>query len=197
MKKTKILVIARKHIPEFLLINGFSPAPKPIINSVIESPHLHFMDRDEAENNPEFKQLIPYVVFKSPNGIFNYQRGKASSESRLRSLRSLGIGGHIEEEDGNTGKASYLKGLWRELEEEVGIKHSPENIKLLGVINDDTNEVGKVHLGIVHLFNIESSNLESKELNLIDCKFSNIEELNDSKDLFETWSSLLIPHITK
>ena len=194
MSKASILVIERKHIPEPLLKQGFNPASESLVKSLLENPQLFFMQRDLAENDPNYKQLIPYVVFQSPKGFFSYQRGKASSETRLRMLRSLGVGGHIEKEDGDIGQNSYIKGLWRELKEEVGIDPS-NNIKLLGFINDDSNEVGKVHLGIVHLYQLETSDLESKELNLTDCKFSIISKIKEEEESFETWSRLLIPFL--
>ena len=194
MSKAGILVIERKHIPEPLLKQGFNPASESLVKSLLENPQLFFMQRDLAENDPNYKQLIPYVVFQSPKGFFSYQRGKASSETRLRMLRSLGVGGHIEKEDGDIGQNSYMKGLWRELKEEVGIDPS-NNIKLLGFINDDSNEVGKVHLGIVHLYQLETSDLESKELNLTDCKFSSISKIIEEEESFETWSRLLIPFL--
>ena len=193
MSKASILVIERKHIPEPLLKQGFNPASEALVNSLLESPQLFFMQRDLAENDPNYKQLIPYVVFQSPKGFFSYQRGKASSETRLRMLRSLGVGGHIEKEDGDIGQNSYMKGLWQ-LKEEVGIDPS-YIIKLLGFINDDSNEVGKVHLGIVHLYQLETSDLESKELNLTDCKFSSISKIKEEEESFETWSRLLIPFL--
>ena len=194
MNKASILVIERKHIPEPLLKQGFNPASESLVKSLLENPQLFFMQRDLAENDPNYKQLIPYVVFQSPKGFFSYQRGKASSETRLRMLRSLGVGGHIEKEDGDIGQNSYIKGLWRELKEEVGIDPS-NNIKLLGFINDDSNDVGKVHLGIVHLYQLETSDLESKELNLTDCKFSSISKIKEEEESFETWSRLLIPFL--
>ena len=194
MIKASILVIERKHIPEPLLKQGFNPASESLVKSFLENPQLFFMQRDLAENDPNYKQLIPYVVFQSPKGFFSYQRGKASSETRLRMLRSLGVGGHIEKEDGDIGQNSYIKGLWRELKEEVGIDPS-NNIQLLGFINDDSNEVGKVHLGIVHLYQLETSDLESKELNLTDCKFSSISKIKEEEESFETWSRLLIPFL--
>jgi len=194
MSKASILVIERKHIPEPLLKQGFNPASDSLVKSFLENPQLFFMQRDLAENDPNYKQLIPYVVFQSPKGFFSYQRGKASSETRLRMLRSLGVGGHIEKEDGDIGQNSYIKGLWRELKEEVGIDPS-NNIQLLGFINDDSNEVGKVHLGIVHLHKLETSDLESKELNLTDCNFSSISKIKEEEESFETWSRLLIPFL--
>jgi predicted NUDIX family phosphoesterase len=194
MSKASILVIERKHIPEPLLKQGFNPASESLVKSLLENPQLFFMQRDLAENDPIYKQLIPYVVFQSPKGFFSYQRGNASSETRLRMLRSLGVGGHIEKEDGDIGQNSYFKGLWRELKEEVGIDPS-NKIKLLGFINDDSNEVGKVHLGIVHLYQLETSDLESKELNLTDCKFSTSSKIKEEEESFETWSRLLIPFL--
>jgi len=194
MSNTNILVIERKHIPEPILKHGFNPASESMVKTILENPKLMFIERNLAENDPNYKQLIPYVVFQSPKGFFNYQRGKTSSETRLRLLRSLGVGGHIEKQDGDIGQNCYLKGLWRELEEEVGVAPS-NNIKLLGFINDDTNEVGKVHLGIVHLYQMETSNLESQEHNLIDCKFSNMLEIKETEESFETWSRLLLPYL--
>ena len=194
MSNASILVIARKHIPDALLKHGFNPASECMVKAMLENPQLLFMERDLAENDPNYKQLIPYVVFESPKGFFNYQRGKASSETRLRLLRSLGVGGHIEKEDGDIGQNCYLKGLWRELDEEVGVAPS-ENIKLLGFINDDTNEVGKVHLGIVHLYQMETSDLESQEHNLNDCKFSKMVEIKEAEESYETWSRLLLPYL--
>ena len=194
MSKASILVIERKHIPEPLLKQGFNPASESLVKSLLENPQLFFMQRDLAENDPNYKQLIPYVAFQSPKGFFSYQRGKASSETRLRMLRSLGVGGHIEKQDDDIGQNSYIKGLWRELKEEVGIDPS-NNIQLLGFINDDSNEVGKVHLGIVHLYQLETSDLESKELNLTDCKFSSISKIKEEEESFETLSRLLIPFL--
>lgn len=194
MSSASILVIARKHIPEPILKHGFNHASISMVKTILESPKLMFMDRNLAENDPDYKQLIPYVVFQNPKGFFNYQRGKASSETRLRLLRSLGVGGHIEKQDGDLGENCYLNGLWRELQEEVGVPPS-KNIKLLGFINDDTNEVGNVHLGIVHLYQIETSNLESQEHNLHDCKFSNMNEIKEAEESFETWSRILMPYL--
>lgn len=194
MNKSSILVIARQHIPKQLLTHGFIPTSEKVVLELLDNQNLTFLERNLAENDPTFKQLIPYVVIQSPAGVFNYQRGSSSSESRLRMLRSLGVGGHIEKEDGGPENNTYWKGLWRELHEEVGLKPSI-NIKILGFINDDTNEVGKVHLGIVHLLTLESNNIASGEHNLVDCKFSFLNEIIAASELFEPWSRILLPYL--
>ena len=124
MSKASILVIERKHIPEPLLKQGFNPASESLVKSLLENPQLFFMQRDLAENDPNYKQLIPYVVFQSPKGFFSYQRGNASSETRLRMLRSLGVGGHIERKKmATSGKTVILKGFGANLKKKLESIH--------------------------------------------------------------------------
>ena len=114
------------------------------------------------ENDPSYKQLIPYVLFRHDDAvghttIFQYTRGMRQDESRLRGKRSVGIGGHISMTDAvPSGDGSgYFEGMARELGEEVSIE-TPYREQCIGLINDDETSVGRVHLGIVHLFDVDA-----------------------------------------
>src|SRR5207253_2777708 len=112
-----------------------------------------FRPRSEVEDDPGFKQIIPYVIFRAGDWVFCYTRGKSQGEVRLHRLRSLGVGGHVAEADagGRATLDAYEMALRRELEEEVAIQ-SEGSIRRVGLINDDSNPVGQVHLGVVHLY---------------------------------------------
>ncbi|MSR30728.1 MAG: phosphoesterase [Gemmataceae bacterium] len=190
----KILVLPRADVPERILQHGFTPVTDELFLQLVNHPNLHFMDRPAAEINPAFKQLIPYVIIRLGKEYFNYRRGKSGSEARLRELRSMGVGGHIDQGDISPSDPLYMEGLRRELREEVGIHQTPA-LKTLGFINDDSNEVGKVHIGIVHLLDVDDPGLTSRETHLVDCRFSPLPELLSMKDHFETWSQLILPHL--
>jgi len=108
--------------------------------------HKEFMPRGVAETNFEYKQIIPYVIFKHKDRYFLMQRKSTASESRLASSYSLGIGGHLRKEDVTS--HSIFEWAQREFNEEVTYK-DPYTTTFLGILNDDSNEVGSVHLGVV------------------------------------------------
>lgn len=153
--------------------------------------------RGEMEQDPSFKQLIPYCIFRHRDAdgresLFQYTRGKGQGEGRLHSKRSIGIGGHISAEDVGDGLADpYRSGLQRELAEEVFID-SPYREECVGLINDDLSEVGRVHLGVVHLFDVESPAVRPRESELVNCGFRPVEELLAEPTQFETWSQICL-----
>ena len=115
----------------------------------------------KSRTDPDYKQLIPYVLFCHDDGggcktLFQYTRGTKQDESRLRGRRSVGIGGHIATRDivANGHANAFSEGMQRELAEEVSIK-TPYSQQCVGLINDDETPVGRVHLGIVYLFDVE------------------------------------------
>jgi len=190
----KVLVIPRHRLNTKILGHGFE-ACKDELEGILKSPDLFFLERNLDETNPVYKQLIPYVVLFQGNKIFHYLRGKAGSESRLVSKRSLGVGGHISEDDAGFAKNLYEEGFWRELSEEVGLLRGAKLPDPVGFINDDTNEVGKVHIGVVHLLEITCGEIKSFEKQLLDVRLSNINELQMEIHLFETWSQMLVPFL--
>jgi predicted NUDIX family phosphoesterase len=153
--------------------------------------------RGEMEQDPSFKQLIPYCIFRHRDAegrdtIFQYTRGKGQGEGRLHSKRSVGVGGHISAEDVGDGLANpYQEGLRRELAEEVFID-SPYREQCVGLLNDDQSEVGKVHLGVVHLFDVETPDVRPRERELVDSGFRPVGELLADLTGFETWSQICL-----
>ena len=204
-----VLVIPTPIFHEIGHFQGFSTEVARYLPRLLNPEHMSYRARAEMEKDPSFKQLIPYVLFRytTPEGIvtlFQYTRGKGQGEARLHSKRSVGIGGHISSDDAAatlTGSSSvYDEGMRRELNEEVSID-TPYQSQLAGLINDDLTEVGKVHLGVVHIFDVDSPAVAPREADICDSGFRPVSELLAELDSFETWSKIcleaLFPPITR
>ena len=189
----RVLVVPSAEFDALGRFQGFSPEADRYLDALLVPGLAGFRPRSEVEDDPSFKQIIPYVVFRSGPLVFTYVRGKSGGESRLRRLRSLGVGGHVAEADaeGRGTVEAYDMALFRELDEEIDIR-SPGQIRRLGLINDDSNPVGLVHLGVVHLFELDRPDLAPREAALADPEFLPIAELPSRLDEFETWSRICI-----
>ncbi len=174
--------------------HGFRAADAGYRSALLDPSTFAFRPRSEVETQPEFKQLIPYVVLKCGNDLFHYRRGSKGTEARLRSLRSIGIGGHISEEDAHGGDDPYTTGMLRELTEEVLIDCNWKD-SFFGFINDDRTPVGSVHLGVVHLVELVSRDVHSREEALAEAGFSSLAELAARADEFETWSQFVLTEL--
>ena len=164
---------------------------------ILLHPKNHtFIKRKDAETNPAFKQLIPYALIHCGSDVFVYRRGKLLAEKRLLGNYSLGIGGHISVTDPGLFGSSYEDGLKREINEEV-IIDSPYTQRIVALLNDDSNEVGKVHFGIVHALTLEKPFVKPKEKSINETKFVGINDLKKDIDGFENWSKICIEHIQK
>jgi predicted NUDIX family phosphoesterase len=162
---------------------------------IILNPKNHtFIKRKDAETNPAYKQLIPYALFLCENSFFVYRRGKLLAEKRLLGNYSLGIGGHISVTDPGFFGSSYEDGLKRELNEEVYID-SPYNQRIAALLNDNSNDVGKVHFGIVHVLTLDKPLVRPKEKSINETKFLGIDELQKDIEGFENWSKICIQNI--
>lgn len=192
-KGEKVAAISLKKMKSFFgEFQGFElnvyPTDKLLdfINSSVE-----YLDREAAEEDPTYKQIIPYCVFYSDDEqVLTYTRGKSGGESRLHSQIAVGIGGHI-----NPCDCSYLEAVKREIKEEIGIENADVS-DLIGFLNDDSTEVGKVHFGLVHLVELESKNVIAKEDCLANLEFKSLDELQGSLyDRLETWSQMVVKNI--
>jgi predicted NUDIX family phosphoesterase len=150
------------------------------------------------EDDPSYKQLIPYVIFRHTGGdglvrLFQYTRGTGLGESRLHRLSSVGIGGHISDVDARSaaGDDVYVEGMRRELEEEV-IIDTPYVESCVGLINDDETPVGQVHLGVVHIFDVERPSVRPREAEMLEAGFRPVEQILEELDRFETWSQIAV-----
>ena len=118
----QILVVPRDLFDELGSFQGMCCEPSRYMPTLLDPANNFFMDREAAEEDPSHKQLIPYALFRHGDRYLHYVRGKSGGESRLHALGSLGIGGHINPVDERTdplGKATYLAGVEREIEEEL------------------------------------------------------------------------------
>jgi predicted NUDIX family phosphoesterase len=187
----QVLVIPTTVFHAAGLFQGFSPKAEYFTSQLFRPEHFQFLPRSLAENDPAFKQLIPYVVLRYGPDIFAYRRGKAGNEKRLHELRSVGVGGHIAREDIASGEFSYRQAMLRELNEEIELGCGYRE-RCLGLINDDSTPVGQVHLGIVHLFDLEGRDLAPRENALREGRLTSLAELKAAREEFETWSQFVL-----
>ena len=189
----RVLVVPTAEFDALGRFQGFSPDVDRYLDALLVPGLARFRPRFEVEDDPGFQQIIPYVVFRSAGRVFTYVRGQSGGESRLRKLRSLGVGGHVAEADaeGRGTVEAYEMALLRELEEEVDVR-SPGQIRRIGLIHDDSNPVGRVHLGVVHLFELDRPEVVPKEDALADPEFIPVDDLPERRGEFETWSQICI-----
>jgi predicted NUDIX family phosphoesterase len=164
---------------------------------IIRNPKNHiYLKRKVAESNPAYKQLIPYALLQFKDTIFVYRRGKLLAEKRLHGNFSLGVGGHISVTDPGLFGTTYEDGLKREINEEVNIE-SRYTQRIVALLNDDSNDVGKVHFGIVHVLALEKPLVKPREKSINETRFLNMSELQKDIDKFENWSKICIQHIQR
>ncbi len=192
----QVLVVSTKLFHTLGHFQGFCRDAERYRDVLLAPENVLFRPRSEVENDPGFKQLIPYMIFShvGEDGVrrlFQYVRGKGMGESRLHSKRSVGVGGHISSVDLENSSDVYREGLLRELNEEV-VLGSTYTEQCVGLINDDESEVGKVHLGIVHLFELAEPKVVSNEPDLIESGFVAVEDMLRDRSGFETWSAIAL-----
>jgi predicted NUDIX family phosphoesterase len=192
-----VLVVPRSLFDRVGAFQGFCGDTSAYLPALLDPAHTSWRPRAAVEDDPSLKQLIPYCVlsWRDADGIphyFAYTRGGGQSEARLRAKRSVGIGGHISSIDGEHGDdTSYEAGMRREIAEEIAIEGGWTS-RCVGLINDDSNPVGSVHLGIVHVLELERPGVSSRESELVDCGFSSLATLLADRDRFETWSQITL-----
>lgn len=152
-----------------------------------------FLPRSLMETDPTYKQIIPYLVFTHDNKLFLMQRQAKASETRLQSKFSFGIGGHIREED--IEDADIAGWARREFHEEV-IYNDHFSVEPMGILNDDSNEVGKVHVGFVYLLKGTTDNISVQE-ELKSGILLTVEECEAFYDRMESWSQIVFDWIKK
>lgn len=195
----QILVIPAAVIRSLGLWEGFSTDVDRYLPAILTSPELSFQPRTAMESDPSFKQLIPYVILQHTDAggethVFAYTRGRGQGERRLHAQRSIGIGGHISREDAAGGSNPYHTGMRRELDEEVRIDAAYSE-RCVGMIYDPSTEVGRVHLGIVHRFELVEPRVEPNEDDIADAGFVPLSQLRDGLDSLEVWSRLCLEHL--
>lgn len=194
----KVLVVPTALFRDLGYFQGFSTEVDRYLPRLLEGNQIEYLPRGRMEEDPSFKQLIPYVLFRwidddGRTQIFQYQRGGGMGERRLHAKRSVGIGGHISSLDAAAGHLNhvYREGMQRELAEEVAID-TPYTETIAGLINDDETPVGMVHLGVVHLCDVERPAIAPREDDVLDAGFRPIDEILARLDEFESWSQIAV-----
>lgn len=198
----QVLAFPRKIVDDLGSFHGLERDHARYLDAIFRSPDLKFVPRAKAENDFTLKQLIPYVVILHGDKVLFYVRGKGAGESRLRSKGSVGIGGHINpaDEDLFHGQEDALRRVYesavsREIAEELRIG-AVRSKRILGVINDDTNDVGKVHFGVAHLWELEKPEAEKAEKAITRLEFLGPREILDDPDVeLESWSRFCLESI--
>jgi predicted NUDIX family phosphoesterase len=192
-----VLVVPTEVFRRVGYFQGFTTDVDRYLSTLLSPQHTSYLPRPEAEHDPSFKQLIPYVIFRHRDErgrtwLFQYTRGKGQGEARLHSKRSVGVGGHISVDDRTSETAvPYAEGMRRELAEEVNVE-SPSTEHCVGLINDDETPVGQVHLGVVHLVDVERPEVHPRESEIIDAGFRPVEDLLADLTEFESWSQICL-----
>lgn len=195
----QVLVVPRALLDEIGAFEGIRTEGLQAAVARLLDPGSHFfMDRAAAEEDPSHKQLIPYCVFRCGARILHYTRGKSGGESRLHAKISVGVGGHVNPVDmgrGKTGPDAYHAAVTREIEEELELPEDHQH-RIIALLNDESNAVGQVHLGIVHLVDLKSDAVSSREDALADLGFTALSDLDGPWfDRLETWSQFCIRHL--
>lgn len=190
-----VLVVPTELFHRLGHFQGFSPDTARYLTTLLTPENTSYRPRGEMEKDPSFKQLIPYVIFRHTDAagnvsLFQYTRGKGQGEKRLHAKRSIGIGGHISSDDADCHNP-YEEGMRRELSEEVIISTEYQST-MVGMINDDLTEVGKVHLGVVHFFDVASPAVQPREEEILEAGFRPVAELLAECEQFETWSQICL-----
>jgi predicted NUDIX family phosphoesterase len=194
----QVLVVERKLLERVGLFHGLSFDVEKYLPILFEPGAPRFMLRSKAETHRSFKQLIPYVIIHAGNKFLSYVRGKAGGEKRLVGNRSIGIGGHINPVDelplfGDLREA-YHGAVDREVAEEVDIA-PPRMKRTVALLNDDTTEVGQVHLGIVHCWTLAAPEVNKREQMITQLAFMSAFELRSARHELESWSQFCVDHL--
>jgi predicted NUDIX family phosphoesterase len=190
-KTEKVLVVKTERLSPYLMEKGLITDNADKILGIISQCH-EFLPRPEAEEDPGYKQIIPYVSIRRGNQVYLLRRLKKGGESRLHGLLSLGVGGHINSQS-DGGKDALMRGLMRELEEEVSLRGSI-NLRFKGLITDDTNGVGSVHLGLYYILETDGG-VEVRETEKLAGEWVDISRLPQLAPEMETWSQIILEHL--
>lgn len=194
-----VLVVRRSLLESLGMFQGLNFAVGHYLSVFLSRENNFFAPRSSAETDPSLKQIIPYALIVSEGKILRYIRGKRAGEQRLVSKGSIGIGGHMNDHDEGLfalDDQAYLVGVLREVEEEVQIAPPISNL-IVALLNDDSTEVGQVHLGVIHVITLARPVAEKRESVITSLKFLTPEELRAERESLEGWSQICVDHLEK
>lgn len=192
-----VLVVRRALFDELGSFQGLKFQPQRYLDALLARGSNHFLSRAVAENDPTHKQIIPYALLACGDRVLHYVRGKKAGEQRLVAKGSVGIGGHLNDEDESLfawDEQAYRAGVEREVNEEVVIETTFDD-RIVALLNDDTSEVGRVHLGVVHVFQLAEPKVQKREAMITNLGFLTKAELIAKRDQLENWSQICVDHL--
>lgn len=186
----RVLVLPRDRVPGGCDFTGLRLAEVVDLTELQRAlaDHGRYMHRPLAEQSPDWKQLIPYVVVRDGERIFLMERTDAGGDPRLHSKASIGVGGHLNPVD--EGDDPLTVGLRREWAEELIADWEPD-FRLVGLLNDDSNPVGSVHLGVVFEVEAEGRPVQVREVDKLSGRIATLAEVEAAWPRLETWSQLV------
>ncbi len=186
----RVLVLPRAAVPGGCDFLGVRPADGETLAALRSSVEQHgrYLERPIAEDDPGHKQLIPYVVVRDGDRVFLMERTDAGGDARLHGKASIGVGGHLNPVD--DGDDALMAGLRREWDEELTAAWTPD-FRLVGLLNDDSNPVGAVHLGVVFAVEAGGRTVEVREREKLTGAFVASDAVRAAWDRLETWSQLV------
>jgi predicted NUDIX family phosphoesterase len=194
-----VLVVRRELFDELGSFQGLNFEPEEYLKEILSRGSNFFIPRPEAEANPAYKQIIPYALIAFEKTVLYYVRGKKAGEQRLVAKGSIGIGGHMNETDESLfamDEQAYRAGVEREVNEEIKID-TPFEDRIVALLNDDSTEVGRVHLGIVHIFKLKEPKVQKREAMITGLTFRAKEELLARRETMETWSQICVDSLDR
>ena len=194
-----VLVIRRSLFDQLGSFQGLNFEPAKYLNMLLSRGNNSFFPRAQAESDPTYKQIIPYVLLAFKNKVLYYVRGKKAGEQRLVAKGSIGIGGHMNETDESLfalDEQAYRAGVEREVNEEIEI-NTPFQDRIVALLNDDTTEVGQVHLGVVHVFKLAEPKVEKREAMITNLSFLTRAELMARRESLESWSQICVDSLDR
>ena len=194
-----VLVIKRSLLDELGSFQGLNFEPRKYLDAILSRGNNSFLRRPLAEKDPSHKQIIPYVLLAHGDRVLFYVRGKKAGEQRLVAKGSIGIGGHMNESDESLfalDEAAYRAGVEREVGEEIAINTKFED-RIVALLNDDSNEVGQVHLGVIHIFKLAEPKVDKREAMITSLAFLGKDELLARRDSLETWSQICLDSLDR
>src|SRR5436309_6169511 len=194
-----VLVVRRSLFDQLGSFQGLNFEPQKYLDAFLSRGNNFFLPRPEAEINPAYKQIIPYALIAFENKMAYYVRGKKAGEQRLVAKGSIGIGGHMNDTDESLfafDEAAYRAGVEREVNEEIKLRTRFTD-RIVALLNDDSNEVGRVHLGIVHVFELDEPSVDKGEAMITNLSFLTRDALLAHRDSLETWSQLCVDSLDR
>jgi predicted NUDIX family phosphoesterase len=185
-----VLVIPRGAVPGGCDFTGVRPAGGDALDELraIIAREGRYLERPLAEEDPAHKQIIPYVVVRDGDRVFLMHRTAAGGDARLHDRATIGVGGHLNPVD--AGADPLLAGLRREWEEELDADWDPR-FRLVGLLNDDSNPVGAVHLGVVFTVEADGRAVAVREHEKLVGEFVEADAVRAARDRLESWSQLV------